>query len=108
MAEKIAELNKNGNEVTRNWQEITSDVTSNNGYKAPHNMWGQIRGFLTSTGVYIAYIDIDGGHTHSAFTGYSNANYQINHYFYIRKGEVVKTNTANNLSQVTYYAIRVD
>ena len=95
------------NEQVYDWNNITTAVTSTNGYKAPHNMICLVRGQLSSAGQYYIYPMINGSSGRTTFSGQSAMSYQIAHYFYIRKGDVLKEYQKANLDSVTYWAIQI-
>lgn len=95
------------NEQVYDWNNITTAVNSNAGYTAPHNMICCVKGQILSAGQYYIYPMINGTAGRTTFSGQSLQAYQITHYFYIRRGDVLKEYQKDNLDGVTYWAIQI-
>lgn len=109
MAESLANLAKGDEvDVTRDWNDITTDVLSAGGYTAPNNMVCFVRGTIPANGLYYIYPMINNSVARVTFSGYGFVNYQVAHYFYLRKGDVLKQYGSTNINTVTYHAIQVD
>lgn len=84
MSESLANLSKGVENSDNSWVEITSFP-----YTAPYDMDGRFRGQVRNQGIYYLYLTVNGTVDTCAFSGSTNAGFQVAHYFKLHKGDVI-------------------